>query len=183
MVGRTAPARRLIRGMREEPASPDRLAARIAARQYGVISSCQLAELGIGKDGILRRLRAGRLHRLYRGVYAVGHVRLSQEGRWMAATIACEGAVLSHRSAAELWRLLPAAGGPVSVTLPGMGGRRKRQGIRIHRSRTLTTTMVTRRQNIPTTSPARTLSDLRRLVLAADLRRAIRQAEVLGPGR
>ena len=44
--------------------------------------------------------RSGRLHPLYRGVYAVGHRVVSQRGRWMAATLAT-GGVLSHRSAAR----------------------------------------------------------------------------------
>ena len=74
-------------------------------------------------------MRAGRLHRVHRGVYAVGHPGLSSEGRWMAAVLACgDGAVLSHRSAAELWELLPAAKGDVHVTLPGRGRPRQAPG-------------------------------------------------------
>jgi very-short-patch-repair endonuclease len=99
----------------------------------------------------------------------------------MAAVLACgEGAVLSHRSAAGLGGLLPATSGPVHVSVAGIGGRKKRRGIRIHRSRTLTRAMLRRHQNIPVTCPARTVADLARSVTAADLRKAIRQAEVLG---
>lgn len=50
-----------------------------------------------------RRLRDGRLHKLYRGVYACGHTALSERGSWMAAVLACgPGAVLSGPCAASL---------------------------------------------------------------------------------
>jgi very-short-patch-repair endonuclease len=99
----------------------------------------------------------------------------------MAAVLACgDDAALSHRSAAELWGLLPAAVGPVHVTVPDRGSRPKRNGIRIHRSRSLTPEMVTRRRSIPLTSPVRTLADLRGSVSSAEHRRAARQAAVLG---
>ena len=70
------------------------------------------------------------------------------------------GAVLSHRSAAELWGLLPAGDGPVDVSLPSRSGRRRRPGIRIHRPMSLEPAEMTRRRGIPVTSPARTLADL-----------------------
>jgi predicted transcriptional regulator of viral defense system len=104
---------RLIGGMHQQLASPDRLVAQIAARQHGVVTFAQLLSAGLTPKGITRRVAAGRLHRLYRGVYAVGHAGLSSEGRWFAAVAACgERTVLSHRSAAELLRLLPAKTGP-----------------------------------------------------------------------
>jgi len=90
------------------------------------------------------------------------------------------GAVLSRRSAAELWQLLPPIDGPVDISVPGLGGRRKRSGICLHRSRTLVSDSVTSRQGIPVTTPARTIADLGKAVPAHERRRAIRQAEVLG---
>ena len=89
-------------------------------------------------------------------------------------------AVLSHRSAAGLWRLLPSSHPATDVTVSSQGGRRRRTGIRIHRSASLTPRMTTLRDGIPVTTPARTLLDLRRCVTAAELGRARRQAEVLG---
>jgi very-short-patch-repair endonuclease len=97
------------------------------------------------------------------------------------------GAALSHRSAAVHWGLLRERQGPVDVTAPGHGGKKRREGIRVHRSQTLRPADVTLRDGIPVTTPARTIADLRRvstgknrLVAPRELRRAIRQADVLG---
>jgi very-short-patch-repair endonuclease len=155
--------------------------AKIAARQHGVVSVPQLRAAGLDSAAVARRARAGRLHRIHRGVYAVGHAALSMEGRWMAAVLACGmRAVLSHRSAAALWGLLPSGAGPVDVTVFGHAGRRRRTGIRVCRSPTLIPAQTTRRDGIPVTRPARTIADLRRLVPPEQLRRAIRQASVIG---
>jgi very-short-patch-repair endonuclease len=98
----------------------------------------------------------------------------------MAAVLACgEGAALSHRSAAELWRLLEPADGPVHVSVPVAGGRRKRDGIRLHRIPSLPTAATTRRNGIAVTTPARTLADLRAILSHGELRKAMRRAEFL----
>jgi hypothetical protein len=77
-----------------------------------------MLEAGLTQDAVKRRISAGRLHRIHRGVYAVGHSGLSHEGTWMAAVLACgAGAVLSHRSGAELWGLLPVRHGLIEVTI------------------------------------------------------------------
>ncbi len=172
---------RLTHDMREKGAPPDQLIATIAACQHGVVSIRQLREEGLDHAAVHRRMKAGRLHRLHRGVYAVGHLGLTHEKRCMAAVLAFPaGAVVSHRDAATLWRLLPAAPGPVDIALPSRGGRRRRAGIKVHRCATLTPDKVTRHRGIPVTKPARTLSDLRHVLPPAELRRAIRQAEMLG---
>ena len=156
----------------------DAAVARIAARQHGVVTVRQLRAAGLTKSAIGRRVAAGRLYPIFRGVYAVGHTGLSNEGRWMAAVLACgDGAVLSHRSAAELWAMLKPVSGPVHVTVPVAGGRRKRDGICIHRSPYLTSAVTTRRNGIAVTKPHRTIADLRRTEKPSVVRRAIRQAE------
>ena len=155
--------------------------ARVARNQHGVVTLAQLRAAGVNSQAITYRIRAGRLHRVHRGVYAVGHDRLSDKGRWMAAVLACgPGAVLSHRSAAALWRLLPSSHPATDVTIRSGGGRKRRTGIRIHRSASLTPRLTTLRDGIPVTTPARTLLDLRRCVAPEQLGRARRQAEVLG---
>lgn len=167
--------------MSDERATPDAGLATLAARQHGVVTRGQLVELGLDKDQISYRVRVGRLHRIHRSVYAVGHSRLGNEGSWLAAVLAIgEGAALSHRSAAELWRLLLPSRGEVDVTTPGRGGRNERPGLRVHRSTTLTRGDVVRLDGIQVTTVARTLVDLRRLASPAEFRQAVRQAEVRG---
>jgi very-short-patch-repair endonuclease len=158
--------------------APDLRIAGLATRQHGVVSIEQLRAAGLSQDSVKRRVRAGRLHRIHRGVYAVGHPAFGNEGRWMAAILACgDRAVLSHRSAAELWQLLPVREGPVDVTIPTAGGRRTREGIHLYRRPSLPIATTTRRKGIPVTTPARTITDLRRTASTDEVRRAIREAQ------
>lgn len=189
--------------MREELDTRDRALAQVAARQHGVVTSFQLHEVGIDKSATSRRLKLGRLHRIHRGVYAVGHRSSSLHGRFMAAVLACgPGAVLSHTSAVVLWELLKPLDGPVHISIPSTSGRSRRPGIHLHRSPSLNPSpepspsssysqqeggrrgrlLTTHRHNIPVTSVARTLEDLRCSSLLAPhlVRRATRQAELKG---
>jgi very-short-patch-repair endonuclease len=176
--------------MGEKGATADSRIAAIGARQHGVISMRQLRETGLDRNAIDLRVRNDRLHRVHQGVYAVGHRGLSQHGVWMAAVVAGDrerrSAFLSHRSAAELWGLLSVSRGLIDVTVPGDGGRKRRAGIRVHRSTTLTPAATTRRLGIPVTSVTRTIHDLRRSrpsrggTNPEQLRRALRQAAILG---
>jgi very-short-patch-repair endonuclease len=164
--------------MRGKHAS-DAVAARVAARQHGVITLRQLGAAGFTSRMVETRVRRGTLHRIHRGVYAVGHPGLSGEGSWMAAVLACgKGAVLSHRAAGALWRITTAPE-VIDVTVPGNAGRGHRDGIRIHRSSTLALGDCTARDAIPVTKPARTLEDLRRTLPPRDFAAALREAEFL----
>lgn len=159
---------------------PDAALARLAADQHGVVTVAQLERIGIRRRGITRRLAAGRLHRVYRGVYAVGHTSLSHPGRWMAAVLAVgPNAVLSHLSAAALWRMLRPSG-PIHVAVSTGSGRTGPRGIRLHRLVTLNERDVTRSLGIPVTTPSRTLHDLRRVLPPARVVAARREAEFLG---
>ncbi len=158
----------------------DRAIAAIAGRQHGLITIEQLLGLGLTRDAVKRRVAAGRLHRIHRGVYAVGHVPLTQQGVWLAAVKACgPGSALSHQSAASFWTLLTDYRGPTHVTVPGPTGRRRREGIVIHRSSTLTRPDLVVRDAIPLTNPARTLADLRRVLTREAWEDAIDRARVL----
>lgn len=157
----------------------DRAVLRLAEAQHGVVARRQLLELGLGAQVIGRRARAGRLVRLGRGVYALGHRALRPEGRWMAALLACgEDAVLSHRSAARLWGLRP-WGGDVEVTVPTHAGAKRRAGILLHRSNDLPPSSIACERGLPVTTPARTIVDLAGLVPPHHLRRAVERAEQL----
>ena len=167
--------------MDQKSATPDGRVSLIAARQHGVVSISQLLEAGLSPTAIRGRVQAGRLHRVHRGVYAVGHPGITNEGRWMAAVLASgHGAMLSHRSAAELWRLLKPRGGIVEVSLPSRTGRRRRPGILLHRRPSLTAESTTSRLGIPVTTSAQTISDLQSTAPPHEVRQAIRQAAVLG---
>lgn len=168
--------------MADKRAQSDLIVGEIATGQHGAVTIGQLRSAGLSRDAVLERTRAGRLHRVHRGVYTVAHpALLGFEGQWMAAVLACgEGSALSHRSAAALWGMLPPEPGPVDVTVATRAGRRRRAGIRVHRSLSLEATAVTRHREIQVTGPARTVADLRRAVSAPRFRRAIRQAAVLG---
>ena len=159
------------------PSEVERRIALVAGNQHGAITIEQLLFAGLSPGAVPRRVETCRLHSVHRGVYAVGHKRLSKEGRWMAAVLACgTGAVLSHRSAAEHWGMLKATAGTVHVSVPSRAGRRRRRGITVHRSSSLTS-QTTSRANIPVTKPTRTLLDLRRTESPDTYRAALRQAE------
>jgi hypothetical protein len=75
----------------------------------------------------------------------------------MAAVLAGgEGAVLSHRSAAALWQLLPSRGATHITTSRAL---RNRDAIRFH-TQSLELDEVTSHDGIPTTTVARTLIDI-----------------------
>ena len=139
----------------------------------------QLRELGFDRHAVWRRVRSGLLHPLHRGVYAVGHARLTLHGRYLAAVLACgDGAVLSHRSAAALWELQPIPSGPIDVTVPGEGGR-YRAGLRVHTTRSLAPAEIASRKGIPCTSVARTLLDVAATASPRAIDRLIEQAMIL----
>lgn len=136
-----------------------RLAA-LAARQHGVAAARQLLALGLTRDQIHHRVRTGRLHRLSRGVYAVGHAALRWEGHVFAALLgAGDDAVLSHASAAAWWDIRPRPSGNVHVTIPRDTGRSRRHGVTIHRARALRPQEVTVHRGLRVTTVARTLLD------------------------
>jgi putative AbiEi antitoxin of type IV toxin-antitoxin system/uncharacterized protein DUF559/transcriptional regulator with AbiEi antitoxin domain of type IV toxin-antitoxin system len=159
--------------------SPDSRVALIAARRHGVVTRGQLNELGLDDHAIGRRVRAGRLHRVYQGVYAVGHPRLTSQGRFRAAVVARgDQAVLSYRSAAVLWKLLPERGPRIDVTVPGTGGRRRRGAVIVHRS-PLPAADATVHEGIPVTTPARTVVDLADVLAQRALERLMDEAAYL----
>lgn len=109
--------------------------------------------------GIDRAVAKGRLHRVFRGVFAVGR-GVKERGRLRAATLACGGGtVISHRSAGALLGLLDKGPVVIDVIAPGDRGRAI-DGIRFHRVRPPRREETGTVAGIPCTSPARTLVDL-----------------------
>jgi very-short-patch-repair endonuclease len=129
----------------------------LASRQHGHVTRAQLHDLGVADGAISYRLKTGRLHRLFPGVYAVGHPRRSPVDRAAAAVLACgPAAVLSHSSAAALWGFARRWQEPLEVTVTG---DRRPKRIRVHRSQVLLRRDRTRQLGIAVTSPARTVLD------------------------
>jgi hypothetical protein len=96
----------------------------------------------------------------------------------MAATLALgPDAVLSHVDGAALQGLRAATGSRIHVTTPRRA--RRRQGIRIHESRSLHARDRVEVDGIPVTSIPRTLLDLAEVLPRTQLQRAYEQAERL----
>ncbi len=145
-----------------------------------MVARWQPLELGMGARGIERRVASGRLHPVWRGVYAVGRPELGQRGRWMAATLACgPAAVLSHGSAAALWGFGSEPRGVVVVSVPTSSPRR-RPRIRVHRRAALRQEDLSTCDGIPLTSPTLTLIDSAAELTPRRLERAVNEADKLG---
>jgi very-short-patch-repair endonuclease len=134
--------------------------AELAERQRGVVLRSQLRALGMSDNAIAHAVRVNQLHRIFHGVYAVGRSQIDERGRLLAATLACgSGAVVSHRSAAALLRLLDQGPVVIDVIAPSAHGRGI-DGIRFHRVRPPRRDERGTVDGIPCTSPPRTLVDL-----------------------
>jgi very-short-patch-repair endonuclease len=144
-----------------------------------VISRPQLLALGFSDDAIRHRVAAGRLHPLFRGVYAVGRREVAVEGWWIAAVLRCgKSSFLSHRSATALWGIDDFRGGPIHVSGPPSLAARP-NGIVVHRRTGLRDHDVVQHKGIPVTSPALTLVDLAARAGSARLEAAINSADKL----
>jgi hypothetical protein len=147
-----------------ESAVKDRAATRaireLAERQHGVVTHWQLLDAGVGLGTIQRRTEGGLLIQVFQGTYVVGHRRISQEGRWMAAVLASgPGAVISHESAMALWGIRDAHG-PIEVLRESGGVWRRRSGIWLHQSRSLPQEHIALEQGIPVTTVERAMLDM-----------------------
>ena len=149
----------------------------LAARQHGAVATRQLYAAGLSATQIRADLRSGRLHRLHRGVYAVGYRTKDPYAAYHAAALAIgDEAVVSHLSAAQLWGLLQRSPGVIHVT--GTGRAQSRRGICFHHTCSLAPRDSGTRLGIPITSPVRTILDLAAVLPPEALRRVVRQAEV-----
>lgn len=158
---------------------PDARIAVLAAQQHGVVRWDQLIDAGFGRGAIDHRVRIGWLHRMHRGVFAVGHRPLTREARWMGAVLACgDGAGLSHAGATALWEIRPYSGTWTDVTVPSRAGRVGRDRIRLHRSGALTRDNIATHRGIPVTTVARTLLDVAAALTPPRIARTVEQTEI-----
>jgi very-short-patch-repair endonuclease len=141
------------------------------------VTRAQLLGAGASHSAIGRALRAGRLHRVHRGVYAaVAPELLTEEGHLIAALLAAgDGALLSHGTAAWRWRIIPAP--PSVMTLATPRRRVVVPGVDVFGSAFLRPGDTTQNGRFPTTSVARTLLDLASRYARRPLLRALAEAE------
>ncbi|HET8565675.1 MAG TPA: DUF559 domain-containing protein [Solirubrobacterales bacterium] len=153
------------------------LMRRVAERQHGVFATWQVLSLGINERIVHSRRVGGLLVPLHQGVYSLAHTRLTREGRWMAAVLACgPGAVLSHFSAGQLWGMCGSYG-PIQV-LRQSGGFHP-QGhhrVQLHQTRRLESYEVAMERGIPVAVMERVLLDLAGRLDARRLERTFVQA-------
>jgi hypothetical protein len=132
--------------------------------------------MGIGAGAIDLRVRRERLHVVHRGVYAVGHRRITIDGRRMAAVLASgDAAVLSHRDAASAHGIRQCNRRVFEVTVPRK--QRARPGIQLHYAR-LPSDEITAVRGIPITTVGRTIFDLAAVRPRREVEMAMREAEV-----
>jgi hypothetical protein len=138
------------------------------------VSTRQLAALGYGRNSASKAHKVGRLRRIHRGVYAVGHASLDWDGRCMGAVLAARPAVASHLSAAYLWGLLRYR--PERMHVSVASSRRRRRAIELHFAN-LDPADRSVVEGIPVTSSSRTLLDLAALKDEARLADAVERAD------
>lgn len=152
----------------------------LAERQHGVVARWQLLEIGLSGELIRNRVEAGSLIPVFQGVFALGHRRISRQGRWLGAVFASgPGAVLSHGSAMELLGMRRSRG-DVEVLRHSGGVHRRRSGIRLHQTRSLPDDHVTVENGIPVTTPERALLDMAGRLDARQLERALVEGDKNG---
>ncbi|MGI9185217.1 MAG: hypothetical protein ACR2GZ_09695, partial [Solirubrobacteraceae bacterium] len=155
----------------------DERIASIAGLQRGRINRAQLRMGGISDTTTARLIAAGQLHPLLRTVFAVGHNAPTELGGETAALLAvCDGAALSHATAAALWGIAPprAEGQPIHVVTAAHAANPS--GVRVHRTRILAPADVRTHRGLPVTSPARTLLELAEALTPRELELAFDQA-------
>jgi very-short-patch-repair endonuclease len=157
---------------------PDTRILEIAARQHGVVSRRQLREAGLSRGAIEHRLRKGTLGPVHRGVYRTGPTTPKYQAE-AAALLACgDAAVLTHRTAAGILRIIPERRPEEPVDVSGPRTLRgPRSGVRIHRVERLPADEVERRHGLAVATAPRTILDLAACLGPYDLERALARAE------
>jgi hypothetical protein len=110
---------------------------RLLAAQSGVFHVRQLRAFGVGPAVTVAMVAGGRWQPVVRGVYATFTGRLPRPSLIAAALQYGGGAaILSHRTAAEEWSLLPPTDSPIHITVPYGTSAISQPGlIVVHRSR------------------------------------------------
>ncbi|MBV9338019.1 MAG: DUF559 domain-containing protein [Solirubrobacterales bacterium] len=152
---------------------PEQAIAELAGAQRTIVAAEQLLAVGLGRQAIAYRIKNGRLHIVFRGVYSVVSGPLPPLALELAALLACgKGSFISHHSAAYVWgmRKDPPALVEVSVVGRYCGSRR---GIRVHRIRTIDRREIQRREGLWISTPARALFEIAQALGPSELANAV----------
>ncbi|MEA2213357.1 MAG: hypothetical protein QOF83_3305 [Solirubrobacteraceae bacterium] len=166
----------------------DAALAWVAAAQSGMVHRRQLNAIGFSRSMIAHRVRDGRLHLRFPGVFAVAYPRTDLTARLIAALLyAGDDSVISHRSAAALWGLTPP---PEVIDLTRQGRYVHPQPhLCAHRVPVLDLRDVRLHQGLPVTAAARCLLDMaadadddetEHAVAEARVRRLVNDADLEG---
>jgi very-short-patch-repair endonuclease len=157
----------------EEKSPVDVAIAEVASRQKGAVSAEQLLALGLSRTAIAYRVETGRLHRVHRGVYLVGHRVPAPLAYEQAALLACgDDSFLGYRTAGRMFEVLE-YDGPVELTVRG---DHRVPGLLIHTTRRLERRDTTVRDGLRVTTLDRTLLDCAEVLDARDYERVVEQA-------
>jgi very-short-patch-repair endonuclease/predicted transcriptional regulator of viral defense system len=134
----------------------------VAARssgQFGLVTSAQLSELGMSRQGVRTLESRGALERLGGRVWRLAGHPPSHRQRLLAAVLgAGPGAAVSHMAACAWWRFAGITPGAVEVSVERPVQRCDIAGV-VHRVRDLSPVDVDRREVVPVTTPSRSLID------------------------
>ena len=159
-----------------EVAPPDGRVGEVARWQGGNITRRQLLALGIDDNAIAHRTRVGRLIRIHRGVYAVGHLPSNPLDRAHGALLAAGGrTALAGPTALALWRADRTWPEPFELV---SACDSRPAGLIVHHSSTLLKRDIRVVQRLRVTSPARTALDLAARLGTDELTRAVNHLRV-----
>ena len=152
-----------------------------------MIARFQLARSGVTGDQIRWRVARGDLHRVHRGVYAVGHARLSHYGAAWAAVLACtprrsdRSRARSPRAAVAGWSAVAMLGlgpWPSRPQIVVRGAARDLRGVVVRTTRSLPEgDLVADPAGLRCTQLPRTLLDLSAGASVGELQRVLSAAE------
>jgi hypothetical protein len=92
-------------------------------RQQGVLTREQALDAGLSRHVIVGRLESGQWQRLHRGVFATFSGPVPRGALlWGAVLRAGSGAVISHHTAAESWKLSDGPSAAIHVSVPKQTG-------------------------------------------------------------
>jgi len=156
---------------------------RLAKLQHGCVHRSQFHAAGFSNKALARRVAHGRLERLQPDVFLARRQSPALLERAMAAALElCGDAVVGGLAAASIWRMIDGAPSGIDVMVVGRNAA-PRQGVQIHRVRTLARKDIRWRSGIPLTSPARTLIDLGVILDPLELENALAETLVRGLAR